>query len=315
MAGPPPLHGERPRVVGVGEVLWDLLPTGPQLGGAPTNFVCHACALGAEGVLISRIGADPRGREALERLVVAGLPRETVAALVPMDSEVPTGTVSVKLEADGQPRYTIHEDVAWDRIEASPAALAAVARADAICFGSLAQRDPRSRRAVQTLAAACPDEALRIFDINLRQSFYSAEVIRTSLELANVLKINDAEWPVLQAQLGLAGDLRSQMEALASRFHLRVIALTRGAEGSLIYSEGEWSDEPARPVSVADTIGAGDSFTAAMTLALLRGWSLGSVNRFAGEVARFVCSQPGATPRLPDSLTRALRSPEEELHP
>jgi fructokinase len=286
------------RLVGLGELLWDLLPAGPQLGGAPANFALHARALGADAALVSRVGRDARGRDARARLAAAGLP----AGLVQEDEAAPTGTVGVALAADGQPAYTIHEDVAWDRLEAAPAALAAVAGADAVCFGTLAQRDPRARAAVQRLVAAAPAGALRLFDINLRQHFHSPEIIAASLRRANALKVNDAEWPVLAAQFGLAGDLRAQIAALAGRFALRAVALTRGAAGSLLLADGAWADEPGRPVAVADTVGAGDSFTAALALGLLAGHPPAAVNAFANEVARFVCSRPGATPALPASF-------------
>lgn len=290
------------QVFGVGEVLWDLLPGGPQLGGAPANFAMHARSLGADAALISRVGDDARGRGALARLADAGLP----AGLVQRDATAPTGTVGVSLAADGQPVYAIHEDVAWDRIEATPDALTAAAGADAVCFGTLAQRDPRARAAVQRLVAAAPAGALRIFDINLRQHFHSPEVIGSSLELANVLKVNDAEWPVLAAQFALAGDLRAQIAALAGRFALRAVALTRGAAGSLLLADGVWADEPGRAVAVADTIGAGDAFTAALALGLLAGRPADVTNRLATDVACFVCSQAGATPTLPARLTQAI---------
>jgi fructokinase len=283
------------RILGVGELLWDLLPAGPQLGGAPANFALHARALGADAALVSRVGRDERGCAALLRLAAAGLP----TGLIQRDASAPTGTVGVTLGDDGQPAYTIHEGVAWDRLEATPEALAAVAAADAVCFGTLAQRDPRARAAVQRLVSAAPTGALRIFDLNLRQHFHAPAVIEASLRLANVLKVNDAEWPVLAAQFGLAGDLRAQVAALAGCFGLRVVALTRGAAGSLLLADGVWAEDPGMPVKVVDTIGAGDAFTAAMTLALLAGWPATKVNAMAGELARFVCGHAGATPVLP----------------
>lgn len=293
------------RVLGLGELLWDLLPAGPQLGGAPANFALHARALGADAAVISRVGNDARGAAALARLAAAGLP----ANLVQRDATAPTGTVGVTLGADGQPAYTIHEDVAWDRLEAVPEAIAAVAGADAVCFGTLAQRDPRARAAVQRLVSAAPAGALRLLDINLRQHFHTPAVNEASLRLANVLKVNDAEWPVLAAQFGLAGPLTTQIESLARRFALHTVALTRGASGSLLLRHGAWADDPGAPVQVVDTIGAGDAFTAAMTLALLAGWPVAGVNSFAGEVARFVCGHAGATPPLPAGFAARLQNP------
>ncbi len=291
-----------PRILGLGEVLWDLLPTGPQLGGAPGNFACHARALGAEAGVITRVGADDLGREALRRLEAAGLPRE----LVQVDAAAPTGTVTVKLGGAGVPEFTIHEGVAWDRLEATEAARAAARRADAVCFGTLAQRSPAAGRAIRELAGLAPAKALRIFDINLRQHHHSREVIEASLQLANVLKLNDAELPVVAAMFALAGDERAQLAALAARFQLRVVAYTRGAEGSWLLAGERWSECRPAPVKVIDTVGAGDSFTAGLAVGLLRRLDLDAVHKAAGEIARYVCTQPGATPPLPAELRAPL---------
>ncbi len=287
-------------ILAVGEVLWDLLPTGPVLGGAPANFAQHARALGADAAMISRVGDDDLGREILSRFAASGLRADHVA----IDSAAPTGTVTVSLGADGQPSYTIHEDVAWDHLTADPAARAFAARADVICFGSLAQRAELSREAIRALVAATPSDALRIFDINLRQSFYSREVIETSLGLANILKLNDAELPVLAEMFALPGDFTTQLAELANRFELRVIALTCGGCGSWLLADGELSEHPGIAAKVSDTIGAGDSFTAALALGLRKKWPLAEINQRANEVAAFVCSQAGATPKLPDELRR-----------
>lgn len=286
-----------PRVFALGEVLWDLLPSGAVLGGAPANFACHARALGAETTLVSRVGEDELGSEILRRLEAKELP----VPFIQVDAQRPTGTVSVELAADGQPHYIIHEGVAWDAVEATDAALAAVQRADAVCFGSLAQRAPVSRAAIQQMVAASPAGALRVFDINLRQSFYSRELIEQSLTLANVLKLNDAELPVLEEMFSLCG-----IEALALRFGLRAVALTRGGSGSVLWADGVRSEHPGVATMVKDTIGAGDSFTAAVVLGLLAGRPLDAINQLANEVAAFVCSQSGATPQLPDSLRQRL---------
>jgi fructokinase len=286
-------------VIGVGEVLWDLLLTGPQLGGAPANFAYHAHALGAQAHVITRVGKDDHGREIIRRFHEMGLPETAVQ----IDETVPTGTAKVALSGDGLAHFTIQENVAWDLIAATDEAVAVARRAHAICFGSLAQRCEPSRRTIQHLVAATPPDALRVFDINLRQRFYSRDVIEQSLQLANVLKLNDDELPRLADMFGLTGSTVDQIGQLAHTFSLRLVALTRGPNGSLLYQkhndEARWSDCPSRPVKVVDTVGAGDSFTAAMVLGLLRKMDLDEINTIANEVARYVCSQPGATPTMP----------------
>lgn len=291
------------RIIGIGEALWDLLPGGRQLGGAPANFAYHAHSLGARARVITRVGDDDLGREIIRRLQGMGLD----VGNVQVDESAPTGTVTVALSAEGVPDFTIHENVAWDRIEATPDALAVAREADAVCFGSLAQRGEISRESIQRLVAATPPVALRIFDINLRQHFYSREIIERSLGLANVLKLNDGELPALAEMLHLPGDQRRQIAALAGRFDLRAVALTRGAQGSLLYQGGRWSECGSRAVEVKDTVGAGDAFTAGLAMGLLREMDLDDIHRAASEVARHVCACEGATPPLPDSLRAMFR--------
>lgn len=288
------------RVAGIGEVLWDLLTAGAQLGGAPANFAFHAQSLGARSQVVSRVGDDAGGREIIRRFGEMGL----CGGDLQVDPEAPTGTVAVELSGEGIPQFTIHENVAWDRIESTPEALARVRECDAVCFGSLAQRGETSRRSIQQLVAAVPEGAWRIFDINLRQRFFSREVVESSLHLANVLKLNDGELPVLAGMFGAEGSPERQIPMLAERFGLAVVALTRGAEGSLLYRGGRWSRCGSRPVEVKDTVGAGDSFTAALAMGLLLEMDLDEIHRAAGEVARHVCSCHGATPPLPDALRR-----------
>ncbi len=283
-------------VVGVGEILWDILPSGKQMGGAPANFAFHARALGASSRVISRVGQDPLGVEILQRLQALGLPTTGIQ----IDSSAPTGTVSVELSSDGQPRFTIHEDVAWDRLALEKAALAAVAEADAVAFGTLGQRREPAHSTIQALLAAVRPGAWRILDLNLRQHYFSPEIITTSLRLSNIVKFNDSELPVLAELLGLRGSVREQMEQLARQHSQRLACLTRGAQGSLLYSEGQWADDPGQPVVVKDTVGAGDAFTAALAVGLLGGKPLDAVNRRANQVARYVCSREGATPPLPE---------------
>jgi fructokinase len=293
-------------VIGVGEVLWDLLLTGPQLGGAPANFAYHAHALGAQAQVITRVGKDDYGREIIRRFHEMGLPETGVQ----VDETAPTGIAKVELSGDGLAHFTIQENVAWDHIAVTTEALVAASEAHAICFGSLAQRSEPSRNTIQQLVAAAPADALRVFDINLRQQFYSRDVIEQSLQRANVLKLNDDELPTLAAMFNLTGAAEDHIERLAQMFGLRLVALTRGANGSLLYqkdndnNEVRWSDCASRPVKVVDTVGAGDSFTAALVLGLLRKMDLDEINAIANEVARYVCSQPGATPALPTEFAQ-----------
>jgi fructokinase len=281
-------------VVAIGEILWDLLPSGRQMGGAPANFACHARLLGAHARLISRVGNDPLGREVLARLQELGLPPATVS----VDPVAPTGTVSVEMLAGGSHRFTIHTGVAWDNLTVESLALAAVERADGVCFGTLGQRCLAARRSTQTLLAASRADAWRIFDVNLRQDFYSLAVIQESLAAANVLKINDEELPVLARLLELNGSPAELLEQLAGRFALRLVALTRGSRGSLLYSQGTFAEHPGIRVEVCDTIGAGDAFTAALAVGLLRGLPLDEINRQAVSVAAQVCCYAGALPPL-----------------
>lgn len=287
-----------PVVLSIGEVLWDLLPGGPQLGGAPANFVVHAHALGAEGLLISRVGDDELGRDAFRRLSERGVDLTGVG----VDASLPTGRVTVEVAADGQPRFTIQEQVAWDAIVAGPDVLASAARADVVCFGSLAQRDARSRAAVRACLGAVRPGTLRVFDINLRAPFYSADVVEASLGMADVLKLNETELPVLAGWFGLRGGPEEQLETLAQRFGLKVVAWTLGAAGSRLYRDGRWTAEPGRTVPVVDAVGAGDSYTAALVLGLLRGWPTERILKAATDIAAFVCTRAGATPELDSGL-------------
>jgi fructokinase len=285
-------------VVSIGEVLWDLLPGGRQLGGAPANFAYHARSLGLNGAVVSCVGADPLGGDLLARLRQLNVPVDLVA----QNPALPTGTVSVTLNGNGVPHYTIHEPVAWDRIQPTALAAERVRNAQVVCFGSLAQRSPVSRETIQSLVASAPPTALRVFDINLRQQFYSPGVIEPSLRLANVLKLNDAELPVLATMFGLQGSAKEQLGQLAVRFELQTVALTRGEKGSLLYHRGGWSEGSVQPVNVVDTVGAGDAFTAALVKGLLLGMCPDEINTAANEVARYVCTCVGATPALPHDL-------------
>lgn len=294
-------------ILALGEVLWDLLPGGMKLGGAPANFAFHCRSLGAEARMITRVGDDDLGRLVLDRFASRGLPTETIQ----IDSDRPTGTVGVELSHDGQPRYTIREDVAWDRITADEFGLAAARSADAVCFGSLALRGETTRKAIAKLVSHTRTRALRIFDVNLRHPYVFPDAIAEALELCDVLKLNDHELVEIAAMFGVNAGVRETIEELSRRFGLKAAALTRGADGSLLFADGRWSDQPGKPVAVCDTIGAGDAFTAALTVGLLSGHTLDEINRHAGSVAAFVCSQPGGTPELPESLKRPAVGPQE----
>jgi fructokinase len=292
-------------ILGIGELLWDVLPEGPRLGGAPANFTVMAGRLGNHSAILSRIGRDDLGRRAVDRL--DPLPADT--SHLQVDSAHETGRVTVAFE-DGQPHYIIHEPAAWDFLELTDEWVRLAERADAICFGSLAQRCRESRQTIQTLAAQTTSSCIRVFDVNLRAPFYSSEVIQESLELATVMKMNDAEVPLVLGLLGLPADegpaedrLRKDAERLLGEFPtLQLIAVTRGGHGSLLVTREEWHEHPGIPIEVADTIGAGDAFTAAMTHYLLRGAELAVLNEAGNRWGGWVASQSGAMPALADEV-------------
>lgn len=296
---------DRPLVIGLGEVLWDLLPAGRQLGGAPANFAYHAHALGAEALVVSRVGNDALGREILHRLEGLGLRTDGIG----IDPSAPTGTVSVALDPHGTPTFTIHEGAAWDFIEARPEILRQAARANAVCFGTLAQRTAAGRTAIRTVLQAAPPSALRIFDVNLRQHFWTPDVIETSLQLANVLKLNDTELPVVARLFGANGDEADQARALAARFELEAVALTKGAQGSALLVHDTLVRRPGSILEIADTVGAGDSYTAALTLGLLTHLDPHQILESAHRLADYVCTQPGAMPPIPPGWRGAPVSP------
>ena len=288
-----------PIVIGLGEVLWDLLPGGKKLGGAPANFAYHAKAFGAETHVVSCVGHDALGDEILEQLDALRLRREHVA----VDGDHPTGTVSVELDAAGKPSYIIHENVAWDFLPSKPEMLDLAESANVVCFGTLAQRSNVSRETIGEFVAATHEECLRIFDINLRQHYYSAEIISAGLGWASVLKLNDEELPMVARLLSIPGEEQDVLGTLCRRFHLDLIALTKGSQGSVLYSSGACSVQPGLPTQVVDTVGAGDAFTAAMAMGLLAGLDLDAINQHANRVASYVCGQAGATPAMPVELT------------
>ena len=289
----------RPVIGAIGEMLWDVYPDAAHFGGAPANFAAHAASLGAESWMISAVGADDLGEKALQLL----RERNVLGTHVTRDPAHPTGQVRVTLNAAAQASYEFIEEPAWDHLPWTEALADLANRCDAVCFGSLAQRAPTSRGTIQRFIQATRSDTLRVFDVNLRQRFYSVEVLRTSLELASAVKLNDEELPVVAELCGLrAKESLGQLEELADRFQLRLAALTRGARGSLLFADGRVDECPAPAAEVIDTVGAGDAFTATLVTDLLDDQPLETINRHANAVAAFVCSRRGATPPLPERL-------------
>lgn len=276
-------------IVGIGEILWDMLPSGKALGGAPANFAYHAGRLGEEGWAVSAVGDDALGREILELVASKGL--HSMIAV----TDKPTGTVQVELDDRGVPAYSIMGDVAWDNIPFTPEMEELAKRADAVCFGSLVQR-MNSRSSVMRFIRAMRPDALKVFDINLRQHYYSCEVIEESLVLADILKINDEEIRIVAGMLGLSDDAVTACRELIGSFGLRLVILTKGPEGSEVITADKVIPQGVDDVEIVDTVGAGDSFTAAFTVAYLRGDTLAEAQRLASATASYVCSRKGAMP-------------------
>ena len=289
---------ENNTVTGIGEVLWDVLPEGKKLGGAPANFAYHASQFGLESRVVSAVGPDSLGEEILSGLRRKGL--GCMIATVPY----PTGTVQVELDGNGIPCYDIKQNVAWDNIPYTPELEVLAKHTGAVCFGSLAQRSPVSRETINRFMDAMPEGSLRIFDINLRQNFYTKDIICDSMHKCNILKINDEELEIVSVMLGLPGGTQqSRSEALLSMFGLKALILTCGAIGSHVFTSEETSYIATPKVEVADTVGAGDSFTAAFVSGLLKGLDIRQAHRLAVRTSAFVCTQEGAMPVLPASLT------------
>jgi len=291
-------------ILGIGELLWDLLPEGPQLGGAPANYSVMAGRLGNHATVISRIGCDELGDRARE--VLAAFPVD--CGQLQMDAEQPTGAVTVEL-LDGQASYIFRQPSAWDFFELTPEWKAQAALADAVCFGTLGQRAERSRKTIHALIRATRPECHRIFDVNLRAPFYTGEIVRDSLQLASVMKMNDVEVPLVLSLLGYSPEpsLRAGAERLLAEFAgLNLVAITRGGQGSLLVSRSECDEHSGIPIKVADTIGAGDAFTAAMTHYLLKGAPLHVLNEAGNRWGSFVTSQSGAMPPIPKETLQGI---------
>jgi fructokinase len=280
------------KVVGLGEVLWDILPDRTCLGGAPSNFAYVTSLMGDQGIVASRVGEDSRGLEALQRLEQLGLNIDHVQT----DRRHPTGIVNVELDANGQARYEIAQPSAWDFLEWTVAWQGLAETADAICFGSLAQRSEESRATIRRFVAASPS-AVKVFDVNLRQSYYSKEILVESMRLADIVKLNDEELPKIMSLAGLpCKDELSSAQRLANTCNLKLVCITRGGRGSLLVRNGAFHEHPGFCVRVADTVGSGDAFTAGLVHEYLHGASLELMNEVANLVGAWVASEVGAMP-------------------
>jgi Sugar kinases, ribokinase family len=289
-------------IVGLGEILWDVFPERKVLGGAPANFAYHVSQFGYNGYAVSAIGDDLLGKE-----ILSGLEEKELNYLIET-TDFPTGTVQVTLDQAGIPQYEILEDVAWDNIPFTAKTENLAKITQAVSFGSLAQRNSVSRKTITKFLQTMPEGSKKIFDINLRQHFYTKELISESLKLANILKINEEEVVVVSKLYGF--DRENEQEVclrLLEEYKLDIVILTKGTEGSFVYTAKETSYQPTPKVHVADTVGAGDSFTAAFVASYLHGNPIPEAHQLAVEVSAYVCTQHGAMPKLPDSYIELFR--------
>ncbi|MDE6023538.1 MAG: carbohydrate kinase [Muribaculaceae bacterium] len=287
-------------VVGMGEALWDILPEGKKIGGAPANFAYHVSQFGLPSCVVSAVGDDHLGKEILDNFTSKGL--NQLISVVPY----PTGTVQVELDEAGIPIYDIKENVAWDNIPYNEALEGLAKETKAVCFGSLAQRNVVSRATINKFLDAMPmtDESLVVFDVNLRQGFYNKEILCNSMERCNILKINDEELVTVSRMFGYPGiDLQDKCWILLGKYNLKMLILTCGVNGSYVFTPGNVSFQPTPKVEVADTVGAGDSFTAAFIASILKGKSVPEAHSIAVRTSAFVCTKKGAMPVLPSDLT------------
>lgn len=287
-------------VVGMGEALWDVLPEGKKIGGAPANFAYHVSQFGLPSCVVSAVGADALGKEIIENFTSKGL--NHLIAEVPY----PTGTVQVEIDPAGVPQYEIKENVAWDNIPYTAHLEALAGRTKAVCFGSLAQRNVVSRNTINRFLDAMPhdDDNLVVFDVNLRQGFYNKEILCNSMKRCNILKINDEELVTVSRMFGYPGiDLQDKCWILLGKYNLKMLILTCGINGSYVFTPGNVSFQPTPKVEVADTVGAGDSFTAAFIASVLKGESVQQAHLRAVRTSAFVCTRKGAMPELPAELT------------
>jgi fructokinase len=286
---------KRALMIGLGEVLWDILPSGKVLGGAPSNFAYMTHLLGNEAIVASRVGNDQLGREACTLIQKLGLS----TAYVQHDHQHETGTATVSIDAEGQPSFTIKESAAWDFLEWTAEWEELSSRADAVCFGSLAQRSSRSAETIETFLRNAQTRALMICDVNLRQSFYSKDGLSRSFQHAHLVKLNEQELVLVSSLLELGvGTQEKLARQLLNEFALRLVVVTRGSRGSLLVSESETVEHGGFQVKVVDAIGAGDAFTACLAHYYLGGYSLQDMGEFANRFASWVATQRGATPLI-----------------
>ncbi|MDE5968289.1 MAG: carbohydrate kinase [Muribaculaceae bacterium] len=286
-------------VVGMGEALWDVLPEGKKIGGAPANFAYHVKQFGLPGCVVSAIGDDNLGREMVENFNAKELTQNI--ATVPY----PTGTVEVEIDQAGIPQYDIKENVAWDNIPFTPALNELAKNTKAFCFGSLAQRNVVSRETINKFLDAVPadNDPLIVFDVNLRQGFYNKDILCNSMRRCDILKINDEELAAVSHMFGYPGiDFQDKCRILLGKYNLKMLILTCGVNGSYVFTPGEVSFQPTPKVEVADTVGAGDSFTAAFIASILKGKSVAEAHEKAVKTSAFVCTQKGAMPTLPSDI-------------
>ena len=284
-------------IVGLGEALWDCLPEGRKIGGAPANFAYHASQFGYEAHAVSAVGNDALGDETIEALKANGL------KLCMPRVDFPTGQVLVSLDEDGVASYDIKEGSAWDNIPFTPEMEQLAGRCSAVCFGSLAQRNEVSRNAIYRFLNATPKGCMRIFDINLRQNFYSKEVIQESLRRGDVMKSNDEELVIIGRMFGYPGlDIENKCWLILGKYNLDMLVLTCGVYGSYVFSKGAMSFLETPKVEVADTVGAGDSFTGAFVASILSGKTIPEAHRIGVNVSAYVCTQNGAMPAIPEEL-------------
>ncbi|WP_321425877.1 carbohydrate kinase [uncultured Bacteroides sp.] len=291
-------------IVGLGEALWDMLPEGKKIGGAPANFAYHVSQFGFDSCVVSAIGNDALGNEILDVFHEKNLKYQLEKV------DFPTGTVQVELDAEGVPCYEIKEGVAWDNIPFTKALQTLALSTRSVCFGSLAQRSAVSREAINRFLDAMPDGEgqCKIFDINLRQNFYNKEIIENSFNKCNILKINDEELVIISRIFGYPGiDLQDTCQMLIAKYNLKMLILTCGTNGSYVFTPEEVSFLETPTVSIADTVGAGDSFTAAFCASILKGKSIREAHKLAVEVSAYICTQSGAMPQLPEMLKKQLQ--------